>query len=195
MINLLRRLLAWLGGNLFSTASNFVEAETGVYEVFASMEADVLNAKAAIQSEIEFWRNIRRDGPPNSHWKTKVISVPRAIDQIKELVDELLHGIHDRVESIHGSLSELANVVHPPGRPHEQEGAEAQAGALANMQAWLTTVKLSMVRLQDTVHQASDLIQFLHDLRARITGLDDIFLPQGSTKKVVDAHYRKRNVT
>lgn len=193
MLNWLRRLLSWLASHLFSTASGFIESETGVYEVFADIEGDVLNAKAAIQAEIEFWRNIRIEGP-SGRWKTRVISVPSAIEHIKDLVDELLHGIHDRVTAIHDSVLTLKNVIHPPGPPHEQEGAEAQAGVLANAQAWLATVKLAMVDLKDTVHQASDLIQFLHDLRVRITNLDDIFLSQGTSRKVVDVHYRKRYV-
>jgi len=191
MLHWLNGLLTWLRQHLFASAHGLIEAETGLFSVFDRVESAVLNAREAIQAEIRFWKNIKRDGP-KAKWKTRVIVVPVAIDNIKDLIDELLHGIHDRIVDIHEAVRTLANVVHPPGPPHENGGAEAQAGAIANAQAWLTTIKLAMDDLAKTIEKTSDLVQFLHSLRERITNLDDVFLPQNNPRKWETRHDRAR---
>jgi len=179
----LRRILAELQailrslGHLFTASVNF---ETGIFDAFFSIKDDV-HAFIANLSQFE-----RFDFDPK--WKTRVISLPQAWDSIFELVDIITHGFKDKFIELERSVETLLNTIQQSPRAPD----EGPSG-IANVQERLTALKLAVVDFQQAFHTALQIEQMALDVKQRLERLDDLFLPQGSSKTVVDVKYRKRN--
>jgi len=163
-------------GSLFQAS---VDAETGAFTAFFAIKDDVTTF-------VETLRNLKRfDFDPK--FKTRVINVPRAYDGINDLFDIIFHGLRDKFDELRHAVETVIATIeqHPP------PGDEGPSG-IANVQERLTTIKLAIVNFQQAFHNAVQLEQMLVDIKQRLETLDDLFLPQGSTKKTVDKHYRQR---
>ena len=163
-------------GSLF-TAS--VDAETGAFTAFFAIKDDI----TAMIARIDGFKRFTFD----PKWKTRVINVPRAVEGFQDLYDIIFHSLRDKFDELRQAVETVVATIeqHPP------PGDEGPSG-IANVQARLTTIKLAIVNFQAAFHLALDLEQTLLDIKQRIETLDDLFLPQGNTKKTVDEHYRKR---
>jgi hypothetical protein len=118
-------------------------------------------------------------------WKTRVIVVPRAIEQTHDLItsvtDEIATAFHDFGNNV-------KNLFHDPlGTPKEpgQKGAEI-AGVLTKVQGAIRELDGLFIAL-------GGLVSALRKVRDELETFDSLFLPQGSTKTTVDVKYRKRN--
>jgi hypothetical protein len=180
MLNWLRRILGQIWNALGGMFTQAVDTETGIFDAYFSMKDDF---EAAVRT-LEDFKHF--DFAPQ--WKTKVISVPRAIEGINDLFDIVVHQLKDKFTEVRDVVREIVNIVGEQRGPPE-EGA----GGIANVQAKLATIKLITVRLKTAMHGLLQLEQMLSDVKSRVETLDDLFLPQGSTKKTVDIRYRKRN--
>jgi hypothetical protein len=176
-LDLLKSLLSALGG-LFTSA---VDAETGIFDAFFKMQDDV-HAFVANLKQFE-----RFDFDPQ--WKTRVISLPAAWDSIFDLVDIIFHGFRDKFTELEHSLRVLGNVLKQSGTRQPEEGPSG----IANVQEKLTTIKLAVVEFEQAFHAALELEEMALNVKNRLETLDDLFLPQGSSKTTVDIKYRKRN--
>jgi hypothetical protein len=175
-------MINWLKGIGAAIARLFtasVDAETGIFTAFFSIKDDVNAFVANLQSfgRFEF----------DPKWKTRVINVPRAIEGIQELFDILIHGLRDKFTELARTVETLANTLEGTGR--QDDGPSG----IANVQERLTTIKLACVHFQEAFHQALEIETMLLDIKNRVETLDDLFLPQSSSKTSVDVHYRKRN--
>ena len=170
------RSLGHAVGSLFTSA---VDSETGIFDAYFSIKDDV---EAAVRTLEDF-----KHFDFNPAWKNRVINVPRAIDGINDVADIIVHGFKDKFIELRDVVREIVSLIGEQRGPPE-EGA----GGLANVQSKLATVKLVTIRLKAAMHNVLELEQMLSDMKQRVETLEDLFLPQGSTKKTVDEHYRKR---
>lgn len=177
MFNWLRNLGHAISG-LFTSAVDF---ETGIFDAYFSIKDDMIAFVATLQGfkKFEF----------KPEWKTRVINVPRAWDGINELFDIVVHQLRDRGIELRDVVSEIVTIVEEQRSPVPDDGA----GGIANVQTKMATIKLVMVKLKDAMHKFLEIEQMLADVKSRVETMDDLFLPQGSTKKTVDIRYRKRN--
>lgn len=173
----LKALLHLLAG-LFTSA---VDAETGVFDAFFHIQDDV---HAFVLNVRQFERF-----DFNPQWKTRVISLPAAWDSIQDLIELIFHGFRDKFIELERAVTVVVNVLKDSTGRVPDEGPSG----IANVQAKLATMKLAMVHFQQAFHAALELETMALDLKQRLESLDDIFLPQGSSKTVVDISYRKRN--
>lgn len=178
MLNWLRRL----GHSISELFFHAVDAETGIFDAYFSIKDDV---EAAVRTLQDFERFEMKP-----LWKTRVISVPRVVDNVNEITDIIVHGFRDKFTELSGAIHEIVNLIGEQRGPPPDDGA----GGIADVQSKLTTLKLTTIRLKEAMHHVLEMVQMLDDLKQRFESLDALFLPSGSSKKVVDAHYRKRNV-
>jgi hypothetical protein len=177
-------MIAWLKSigsaikNLFFAAA---DAETGVFTAFFSIKDDVT----------AFVRNLERFKTPkfDPKWKTRVINVPRAYEGITELIDIILHGFRDKFRELIHSIETVVNVLEQSAKGAQDDGPSG----IANVQEKLATLKLAVVDFQKAFHTALEIETMLLDVKERLETLEDLFLPQGSSKTTVDVRYRKRN--
>lgn len=156
-----------------------VDTETGVFDAYFSMSDDI----HAFVANLRGFRRFEFD----PKFKTRVINVPRAYDAINDLLDIIIHGLRDKFTELGDRVTTIKNTLEPSHAPPE-EGA----GAVANVQAQLATFKLACVHLKEAFHDALEIEQMLLDVKQRLETLDDLFLPQGNPKQIVDKHYRAR---
>jgi len=57
---------------------------------------------------------------------------------------------------------------------------------------WATLIIDSLIAIESAIDDLQDILTQLRQTLEDLRGLEALFLPQGSTKKTVDAHYRKR---
>jgi hypothetical protein len=177
MLNWLKSIGSAIKRLFFAAA----DAETGVFTAFFSIKDDV-NA---------FVQNLSKFKAPkfDPKWKTRVINVPRAYDGITELLDIIIHGFRDKFQELTHSIETVVNVLEQSAKGQQDDGPSG----IANVQEKLTTLKLAVTDFQKAFHTALEIETMLLDVKNRIETLDDLFLPQSSSKTTVDVHYRKRN--
>jgi len=123
----------------------------------------------------------------NPKFKTRVVSIPRAIDGGNDLYhtikDDLLHKLEDVVQTVEGLRRDITNggSLHEPG----ENALQSASNFLADIHAFL-------LRMGDAVTKIVEVATILADIKQRIETLDDLFLPQGKPKITVDKHYRSR---
>jgi hypothetical protein len=170
-----------LGHSISSLFTKAVDFETGIFDAYFSIKDDMV----AFVKTLDQFKHFEF----KPEWKTRVINVPRAYDGINELFDIVVHQLKDRGQELRDVVQEIVNIVQEQRGPPPDDGA----GGIANVQTKMATVKLAMVKLKTAMHKFLEIEQMLADVKARTETLDDLFLPQGSTKKTVDIRYRKRN--
>jgi len=123
----------------------------------------------------------------NPKFKTRVVSIPRAIEGGNELFhaikDDLLHKLDDVVQTVEGLKRDIQHggSLHEPGE-----------NALQSATNFLSDIHSFLLRMGDAVTKIVEVASIITDIKNRIETLDDLFLPQGKPKTTVDAHYRKR---
>jgi hypothetical protein len=164
---------------LESTVLELDHAYLGVGDFIKTCIAAFSNAKYTLSqlSHFDF----------NPKFNTRVMNIPRAREGINELWNEIRHGLIDKFKEIEDAVQALRNnflhggSLHEPGEP----GLAAAVDKLQDVHAFL-------LQLGDLVTKVVDMTIIINDIKHRIETLDDLFLSQGTTKKVVDEHYRKR---
>jgi hypothetical protein len=134
------------------------------------------------------------------HWKTRVISVPRAYEKIHRLATEipgeittaikdLVKQVKQRVEAGSGSTEDFD--------PADLEGdlklvPEKLAKCGEKILGFVTLLFDTVQTISSVVDDLQTLVSDFREIRMDIENLDAIFLPSGSKKKTVDISYRKR---
>ena len=153
-----------------------------VLDLWDTLHRDTLNLVNALKDIPKF------DFDPK--WNSRVINVPRAIEGIREVFDIMTHGFHEKFAELMQAILTLKNALHDTVHhlPQNPEGAAIVTKIVNQVGAGVT----ALVAFQKAYTKVTDIAQMLDDIKRRIETLDDLFLPQGNPKKVVDEHYRKR---
>jgi hypothetical protein len=123
----------------------------------------------------------------NPKFKSRVINVPRGIEGLNGLYhtikDDLLHKLDDVVQTVEGLKRDIQHggSLHEPGE-----------NALQSASNFLSDIHSFLLRMGDAVTKIVEVASIITDIKQRIETAEDLFLPQGSTKKTVDKHYRSR---
>lgn len=120
-------------------------------------------------------------------FKTRVISVPRGIDGMKDLWLTIRHDLLDKFSEIKTSVEQTLSAIHnlPPRAPGEPI---LQHTAL--VLSYIHALNSDLARM---IRGVMDLLGIVNDIKRRIETLDDLFLTQSSSKTSGDYVYRKRN--
>lgn len=182
MLNWLSRLWHALVDAVFRTTAHAAESATQQVDVFTQLEADTLNLVQAVKDlkHFEF----------DPKWKTRVINVPRAIEGIQDIFDIVVHGFRDKFSEIHQSILTLKVALEGANIGHFTS-PEPQA-RLTKIVDWFGALYIALQAFEKAYHDATDIVSMVDDVKRRIETLDDLFLPQGNPKIVVDVSYRKR---
>ncbi len=157
------------------------------FTVFDNIEGDIVGirddfvtTRANVELEISKLRNFQFD----VKWKTRVINVPIAIEQIKDLIDEIFHQVIDKLKAIEGpvetmiiSLKTIKTATGPaPGE---------QPSGLTKVAASVRAIEGGIANVRTAMDAARDVTSLFIDITQRLEGLDDFFLQQGNSRKRV----------
>ncbi len=182
MINWLWAQIKKLWAAVFKLGESADDNSLKILSTYDGIVSDTLNLITALKDLRHF------DFDPK--WSSRVINVPRAMDAVNELLDILLHGIHDRFQELHVAVTAL--VLSLKGRPPIQGHLPDPGGTLSKVVDYVGDLDVAWKAFGRAYHDATDFVVLLDDIKRRIETLDDFFLPQGNPKKTVDSHYRQR---
>jgi hypothetical protein len=127
----------------------------------------------------------------NPKFKTRVISLPKAEQGINDLWGEIRFDLLGKYQEIRAAIDEVKDLFHAEELANAND-IQGAPNALAKSAVALHHVKTFLEQLGALIKKVADLLSIIDDIKKRIESLDDLFLNQGSTKKTVDAHYKKR---
>ena len=166
-------------GGVIATLQALDHTFLGIGDVVQAIEESFTEAKTDLKEFTRF------DLAPK--FKTRVINVPKAVDQFWLTFDDLKRIVVDGVSSIETLVSDLEQTLHSGGSLHEP-GEPALAAAVNTLQ----DVHAFMLRLADAIRSVINLAAALRRIKHELESLDALFLQQGNPKSTVDDHYRKR---
>jgi len=172
-------LVEGLGGIFSALDGSFLGIGNFVVRVLTAF----LNAKNALLHIQSF------DFDPR--FKTRVISLPRAEEGITELWNTIRLDLLGKYQEINADVHNLLDTFRA-GDISDSADIEGHISGLAKGAVQLHNLKTFLEGLGTSIEHVADLLSIIEDIKRRIETLDDLFLPQGSTKKTVDKHYRSR---
>ena len=113
-------------------------------------------------------------------WKTRVINVPIAIDQVRDFITKVPEDMIDKFKSLATDLRALKDSLS--GEAH-QVSAEGGGGAgLVKVISWMSLLDQSFQRLDNFVDELQVIVTDIDDLVKQIESLDTLFLQQGNPR-------------
>lgn len=165
---------------VLSTVVNFASTSvadvSGVLSDLQGIADDWNELKLNLQVEVEKLKTFQFD----VRWKTRVINVPIAIDQIRDLIDEIFHQLIDKVDSVLGPLKDLSAEIQELAR--QQTQSEDQVTALAKVQGAIGFVQTAVRNTRGAMDAVKDLSELFLDITNRIETGSDLFLQQGNPR-------------
>lgn len=129
----------------------------------------------------------------NPKWNSRVIVAPRVVEKIQELYDvpiRITNDIKDLVKLLREKVQPTEFKVEDV---EELDGVPAKlAKAGEKILGFVTLIIDALVSIEAMVADLSDIVDAIKTTLEDLKGLDALFLPQSSTKKTVDKHYRSR---
>jgi len=162
---------------------------TGVLNDLQAMHDDWQELKANLQEEVEKLKTFKFD----VRWKTRVINVPIAIEQIQNLIDEIFKQLVQKLDDVFEPLKDLAGQVQELTRT--QSASEDQVTMLAKVQGGIGFVQIAIHNTRESFDAAKDISELFLDITNRIESGSDLFLQQGNPrvrlKKTISARSGK----
>jgi hypothetical protein len=176
-------ILAAIWHFLFNAFTHYDQVSQDVEDIAVTVRSIIDNVKAerARVKEFKF----------DPKWKTRVISVPAAVENIQELRGAVLDAFAGKMETLYQPIHEFSLIFKTEAI--EQGDPQQAVSALSKAEVKLGHLVTFIAQTKTAVHEIADFVDLFQTLRDNAEGLDVLFLPQGSLKTVVDVRYRKRN--
>jgi len=164
--------------NFFSAADR---VEARVKTLTDNIDALIKNT----ETEIQNFKDFKFD----PKWKTRVINVPIAIEQIKEFIVNVPEDLIDTLKKASGDLRALFNLFEhgPPGTSPAET-----AGALSHVVGFASAIDQAFEVLEGMVDDLTSIVDDIKQLREQVEGLDAFFLSQGRPRKFLTERSYKR---
>jgi len=134
-----------------------------------------------------------KDFEINPKWNSRVIVAPRVVERIKELYDvpiRIANDVKDLVKLLREKVQPTEFKVEDV---EELDGVPAKlAKAGEKILGFATLIIDALVSIEAMVADLADIVDAIKTTLEDLKGLDALFLPQNSTKKTVDKHFRSR---
>lgn len=174
MVKFFKGIWQWLKGLFAAADDTFV----GVFRFADRIERAVDKSRQLLNEFKTF--------DFNPAFKTRVVSVPRAIEGFQELFDTVRTDLLDKFEQLHREFNYWRDKFESRT---PSEGAEAASAVTAKLQDLHTMLE----QIGTTLETIIDIESIVINIKQRIETLDDLFLPQDSVRTRGDFRYSKRS--
>jgi len=165
---------------VYSAIANFATKSvvdvSGVLSDLQGIHDDWQELKLNLQTEVEKLKSFQFD----VRWKTRVIHVPTAVDQIKNLIDEIFHQLIDKLDEVLAPLKDLTGEIQELTR--KQSASEDQVTTLAKIEGGIAFVQTAVHNTREAMDSVKDLSELFLDITNRIETGSDLFLQQGNPR-------------
>lgn len=168
----LKTVLSAIGSFL----SSFFDVWSVSIDDFDAIVADYNLIKMNMQAEIEKIQNFKLE----PHLNTRVIHVPRAIEGIHDMVNEVKDALTDITDEIIAPIHDLILVWKTESAVLSQ--SLDKPSGMARASSFLHSVETSIHQIRVAMDGAKDLTDLATTITDQLNGLNVLFLPQGNPR-------------
>jgi len=179
--------------------SGLSAAEAGLQLLFnadnltAEKISDIAKKIGRIGTEIQVEVKKIKDFKIDVHWKSRVINVPKAVEHIRNLIDELTTGLRAKVAGLVAPFKAFSSAVHAAEAEVVDPQLSKIATSVSKVEDFVTSLNILVGSIDTALDDAIQLQSLFERVLKDIQSLDEIFLPQSSTRKKVTQTYYKRS--
>jgi hypothetical protein len=155
--------------------SNFFDVWTVTTDDIDAIIVDFHVIQGNIQAEVEKLQHLHK---PN--WKTRVISVPRAMEAMHEMVELIRDDLFSRAQDVLTPLHDL--VLTFQAEKASLQNSLDKPTALARTASFLHAVETAISQVRQAMDAAKDVTELVADITDKLNGLELIFLQQGNPR-------------
>jgi hypothetical protein len=175
-------------GAIFTAIGNFLksfwDSETKFFQFFFSLQDSVEKARQQID-DFKHWEF------DVDQFRTRVISVPRAWEQVKELKADVVDLYTGKLQKLEGELKQFLAQFQPSSSPP----VGADADALANTSLKINQVVAALNAVATILEDILDFTQAIDDIKKKLQDINTFTLQQGNSrvrlKKTISARVGK----
>lgn len=154
----------------FFTSSNEISSD------ISTIIADAQELKASLEREVQALKDFEFD----PQWKTRVINVPKAIDQIKALVEKIAQTFGGKFQQILQPFKDLHTLLQQEAAP---DPLGDKPSALVQASVKYGHIVVAVHSLATAMDDIKDMASLFEELTNDIKTLDTIFLQQGNSRE------------
>lgn len=171
-------------GSLLSSAvaaagrffNSLFQTELEITDNITKIVKDSEETKKNIKAEIEKLKSFEF----NPRWKSRVINVPTAIDQSKQLIEKVIHTFSGKLERLLQPIKDLHTIFEGESAPDPLGDKPAAISKAAVKVNHIATMISDLAKAMDDVKDMSKLVK---DVTDSLESLDTLFLSQGNPQK------------
>lgn len=168
-------ILAAIWSFLFNAFTHYDQVAADAEDIAATVRRIITN----IQAERDAIKRFKF----SPHWKSRVISAPRVVENLQDLKGAVFDDLHDRLEKIYAPVHEFALIFKTEAI--ESGDPQQAVSALSKAEVKLGHVVTMIHQVRDALHEIEDLTALFDRLRVDTESLDELFLPQTNPRKRV----------
>jgi hypothetical protein len=175
--------------------SNIGAVAKGAAETATHLESNQENLQAIVDDAVEMTANFKaeiqklKDFQFNPKWKTRVINVPIAIDQLRDLLDEIFVQVKDKFVEIFQSFEDVVTTLKIQSEQGRVVGAGEPTGfarVINKAENISNYINFAFEGTRTAFDAAKDVTELFLDITDRIEKLEDVFLQQGNPRQRSD---------
>ena len=156
---------------------------------FEEIASAIEKFAANLQTEVDRVRQFKID----IHWKSRVINVPKAVENFKEILHELTVGLKAKLFDIAAPFKDFKEGIHLLSNLPADPGVARISTAFNEVENFIAAVNTLVGDLSTAIQSASDITALFDRVLQDIEHLDDLFLSQKSARTKTTLTYFKRS--
>jgi hypothetical protein len=154
-----------------------------------SIAQDLKRLGASLGVEAKRVQNFKID----VHWKSRVINVPKAIENFKQLIHDLTTGLKEKVQTIEQPFITFSHDLKLLAEAPPDLNVSALSRGIGEVQEFVTQLNILVGQVAAAIQSSLSLTELFDRVLQDLQHLEDLFLTQKSKRTTVTETYRKRN--
>jgi methyl-accepting chemotaxis protein len=142
---------------------------------------DLKRLGASLQVEAKRVKDFKID----IHWKSRVINVPKAIEQIKQLIHDLTTGLKEKVQTIEQPFVTFAHDLKLIAETPPDPNVSALARGINEVQTFVTQLNILVGEVAAAIQGSLALTELFDRVLQDLQHLEDLFLTQKAPRKIL----------
>ena len=163
--------------SLFGDITNIILGVSGILSQLDALVLDSRTLSENVRSEVRKIKAFKFD----PKWKNRVINVPKAIDQTRDLVAEISSSVSDGLHAFKSNVQAIRGAVAAIGELKPEKGG---GGVLKVLQD-ITDIKNFVGEVDALIKSLASFVDVLRKVTDELSSAETLFLQQGNSRKVV----------
>jgi hypothetical protein len=118
------------------------------------------------------------------HWKSRVINVPKAVQQVKQLVYDLTTGLKEKVQTIEQPFVTFAHDLKLIAETPPDPNVSALARGINEVQTFVTQLNILVGQVAAAIQASLSLTELFDRVLQDLQHLEDLFLQQKNRRQL-----------